>query len=313
MAAYPDYATYRDAGVYGTYPRKSMQNGDVSPLANGGAMPPRLAVNGNGHVASENGTIRGILRNKYDVGGAIRPSTIITSQDVDGSENGSDAASEHICPTSQRLRRVFKNCSSIVDRYMRPSVAELVSVTFSVFIVTMIESELSDRSVDTLPRITIISAVEGVCMLVFLLTFRRVHMNPAITLSQLFSASTSWRLCLIFLAMQLMGSIGGIFLYQAVKTEGPPAVAMIPYETATDWVRGAYRLVLCQTIAAFMVVLSHLIITGKRKKGDFAEVVGNPVGVIAAVMLMSFISLLHSTASWNPIRTLAASVAATVD
>lgn len=38
-----------------------------------------------------------------------------------------------------------------------------------------------------------------------------------------------------------------------------------------------------------MVVLSHLLITGKRKKGDFAETLGNPVGVIGAVMLMSFI------------------------
>lgn len=74
-----------------------------------------------------------------------------------------------------------------------------------------------------------------------------------------------------------------------MKTEGPPPVAVIPYETASAWVRGAYRLVLCQTITAFMVVLSHLLATGKRKKGDFAEVLGNPVGVIGAIMLMSFI------------------------
>lgn len=243
MAAYPDYASYRDANVYGTYPRKNVPNGDLSPLANGNGVPPRMSVNGNGYTASENGAIRGILRNKYDIGGAIRPSTLIPTHDVNANENESDAASEHLFTRSQRLHRVIHNCSSTIDRYLRPSIAEFVAVTFSVFVVTMIESELYDQNVDLLPRITIIAAVEGVCALVFLLTFRRsvadggdlykfkcdffrIHMNPAITLSQLFSASTSWRLCLIFLVMQLLGSIGGIFLYQVGR-----AKSSLPDET----------------------------------------------------------------------------------
>lgn len=185
MAAYPDYPSYRDAGVYGTYPRKPVQNGDVSPITNGVTIP-RLSVNGNGvngangginggangHTPSENGTIRGILRNKYDFGSTIRPTTILPTQD-ELSENGSDTPSEHLYNRSQRLRCAVKNCSVVFDRYLRPSVAEFVAVTFSVFFATMIENELFDRNVDLLPRICIVSTIEGICMLVFLLTFRR--------------------------------------------------------------------------------------------------------------------------------------------
>jgi hypothetical protein len=76
-------------------------------------------------------------------------------------------------PAASCYERMIDVCSHLVDIYIRPCVAEFLSVLLCVFIACTIEAALVDRHVPSLARPLIVCGIDALCVLIFVSTFRR--------------------------------------------------------------------------------------------------------------------------------------------
>ncbi|KAI6176836.1 Major intrinsic protein family and Aquaporin-like domain-containing protein [Aphelenchoides bicaudatus] len=133
-----------------------------------------------------------------------------------------------------------------------------------------------------------------------------VQLNPAITITQLFSMNTPWFMCLFLICVQFLGGFSGILLFYSVHTGLFPTLPALVIDTNGDFTSSVFELIICQAIGNFIVCISFLIVTQKVGTSSLyvARLVGNPFSVVSAVALSSFLSLLHSNISYNPMSAL---------
>ncbi|MFH4977589.1 hypothetical protein AB6A40_004298 [Gnathostoma spinigerum] len=203
-------------------------------------------------------------------------------------------------------------CGKCAERMLRPCVAEFLSVFFSIFVYNFIEEELLDRHVPFHYRIAMLSISDTILVLLFFTAFQTVHISPIITIAELFSLSSAWTMCILFLIIQIIASFGGFSVWMFVRSSTNTSNARILHDITTDWTTCAYRLVLSEFIGSLLVVMGHLIVSSKFSYGRtrLGQLNGSPLCIACGVFLSSYLSLLHSTVSWNPLIAFASSSAA---
>lgn len=318
MAAYPaenplnqmSHPSYRDYQVYGTYPRKtwnSQRDGDIQISAD-------EAIRSNGtNCVDHLRTVKGILRNKNE----YTPVSSVNHA-IDESVDTVDDDYRSDSPIGRR-KSALTFCVTVFGSYIRPLIAEFLSVLFAVFVVTLVEASLQEQRVSRVYTITVIATFEGICLFVCASTFQgisKVHINPAITLGSLFAGGTKPVLCFLYWIVQIIGATTGVFLYQVVTINGPPVLPSLLHSQSDLWLTSMYRLVLCQTISSAMLVMSYLnglcpfIAEGSSVDSCHESKLSQILGVSGAVTLTAFVSLLSSTGSWNPGRSTGTCLAA---
>ncbi|VDK81039.1 unnamed protein product [Onchocerca ochengi] len=211
---------------------------------------------------------------------------------------------------------------SCFGRVIRPCLAEFVAVFLSIFIGKVMESELSVHiTASSTERIILQALTDSVIMLVMIMAFQTVHLNPVITLAEFFALTTAWPMCCAMIIMQIFASVTAIAAF-AMFRFGDSELQMptiIPNVTI-DRVDATYHLILSQFIGTLLVVIIHLLITTRTGSGltALAQPGDSPLSVAAAVFVSSLLwreikkrptemkgllssNLLNSTVGWNPL------------
>uniref|UniRef100_A0AC34F0C0 Aquaporin n=1 Tax=Panagrolaimus sp. ES5 TaxID=591445 RepID=A0AC34F0C0_9BILA len=240
-------------------------------------------------IGPDGSPMRSILRNKnerdfYDVYDSY----------------GTTSSKIHLQPkeTSKQSK-----CRRFCTTILRPCVAEFLSVITSIVVFFHLESQLVQRHVVFFNKIVVLSITDAILYTVFLSTFRTVHINPVITVAQLFTLTTQWYLCLLFIALQILGSIAGACLFFFFNNGIFPSEPMIIQDLTQDWTKSVYEMILCQIIGTTIIIFSNLLVTKKvsQKTTSWRQLSRSPLPVCGAVGLASLLSLLHSNISWNPL------------
>jgi len=279
--------------IYGTYPRKSHAE---SLLRNS----PYSANN-----------VRGILRNKREYSPVNQTIPIYDAAPLN--ETLEDSLDTQPLKPQPLIR--FPNVKKCLENCIRPAVAELFSVLMAVFVVTVAENQMFMFAIHRVFRIGIVSALEAAMFSTFFAMFskqERIHINPVLSLTALFGGFiTPIRLLISWLA-QFVASIFGVFLYQMVSVDVSiqvPAVEATRITSDESAIFSAiYQIVLCQAFTSAILCLSFLMKFEAIESGKTA----NDPGLPFAVGTASFLSLLISSASWNPVRSLALLVVSSI-
>ncbi|KAE9554635.1 hypothetical protein FO519_002122 [Halicephalobus sp. NKZ332] len=272
--------TYQSA-YYGTYPGKRTELSHMMQSQDTELVP----LDGN-----SGSPMRSILRNKetparefYDI--------------YDPYGTGSSKTQSQ---TFSRSKSQGK-CRKFLERIVRPCVAEFISVVISVIVYFHIESQLLQRHVTFFNKIIILSVVDCILYTVFFATFQTVHINPSISIAQLFTLTTSWTLCILLIIVQFLAVGAGTVLFYFFNSQVFPNSPTIIQDLTQDWTKGVYEMVVCQAIGTTMVVISNLLSTKRcsHGKSSWRRLNRSPLCVSSAVGLASLLSLLHSNVSWN--------------
>ncbi|OZC11945.1 hypothetical protein X798_01126 [Onchocerca flexuosa] len=220
---------------------------------------------------------------------------------------------------------------SYFGRIIRPCLAEFVAVFLCILIGKVMESELSVHiTASSTERIILQALTDSVIVLVMIMAFQTVHLNPVITLAEFFALTTAWPMCCAMIIMQIFASVTAIAAF-AMFRSGDSELQMptiIPNITS-DRVDATYHLILSQFIGTLLVVIIHLLITTRTGSGltALAQPGDSPLSVAAAVFVSSLLwkkewksstqvnnqtssslhhanftySLLNSTVGWNPL------------
>ncbi|GMT36278.1 hypothetical protein PFISCL1PPCAC_27575 [Pristionchus fissidentatus] len=202
-------------------------------------------------------------------------------------------------------------CGLFLDGFLRPAVAEFLSVFTAVFLFLHVDAELSQRHIASVHRISILALVDAITTITFMSAFKTVHINPCITLAQLFSLSTSWFICGVLFLCQLAASTLAVAAHN-VSSATRPNLISYNHDVSNDSTVAIYRMIVCQLIGTLIVVIAHLLsaVTLSRRSGSFrlGAFKENPLCLFFAVGLSSLLNLLHSTMDWNPLVALAVSI-----
>ncbi|VDP12788.1 unnamed protein product [Onchocerca flexuosa] len=208
---------------------------------------------------------------------------------------------------------------SYFGRIIRPCLAEFVAVFLCILIGKVMESELSVHiTASSTERIILQALTDSVIVLVMIMAFQTVHLNPVITLAEFFALTTAWPMCCAMIIMQIFASVTAIAAF-AMFRSGDSELQMptiIPNITS-DRVDATYHLILSQFIGTLLVVIIHLLITTRTGSGltALAQPGDSPLSVAAAVFVSSLLwgeirkrpaemkgqHLLNSTVGWNPL------------
>uniref|UniRef100_A0A0N4Z4X1 Aquaporin n=1 Tax=Parastrongyloides trichosuri TaxID=131310 RepID=A0A0N4Z4X1_PARTI len=196
------------------------------------------------------------------------------------------------------------NCSAIIDRVIRPLVSEFISVTVLTFIYYHVNEELHDRYLQSLQRTILMSFLEALVMTGLLTIFQTVHMSPMISIAHLFALSTSWFICILMVVAQLGGTITGILLHYVTSNSLRILQPALVDNLKVEWKVVMIKLVICQFIGTMLIVMCNLIITYRYGRGAIfiGRIIRGPLCYLTSIFLASFLSLLHSTVSWNPLQ-----------
>uniref|UniRef100_A0A0K0DZG1 Aquaporin n=1 Tax=Strongyloides stercoralis TaxID=6248 RepID=A0A0K0DZG1_STRER len=211
-------------------------------------------------------------------------------------------------------KKYNSNCAAITDRIFRPMVSEFIAVTFITFIYYHINEELQDRYLQNLQKIILMSFVEALIMTCLLTIFQTVHMSPMISIAHLFALSTSWFICIIMIFTQFAGTITGILLYSVTSNSMKILQPALIDNLKVEWKIVMIKLVVCQFIGTMLIVMCNLIITYRYGRGAIfiGKIIRGPLCYFTSIFLASFLSLLHSTVSWNPLQAFSLSFLETV-
>uniref|UniRef100_A0A915C761 Uncharacterized protein n=1 Tax=Parascaris univalens TaxID=6257 RepID=A0A915C761_PARUN len=224
--------------------------------------------------------------------------------------NRSEFVTKPTLSTSYRCRMYSDDSSnspisriSCLECVLRPCIAEFFTVFFCLLVYKFVDAELLDRHVLFYNRILTLAVIDAITLLVFVTAFQTVQISPAITLAQLFSLSTAWPLCVMLLLMQLSASVMAIAIFALLRPSADVSSIQVLSDLDDDRTRVAFRLVLVQFIGSLMVVMSQLMTSTKFGVGLTAigRLSSSPLPIFAAVFLSSFLSLMLSTVSWNPL------------
>ncbi|KAI6188244.1 Aquaporin-1 [Aphelenchoides besseyi] len=284
----PRTADYDSRNLYGTYP------GKFSEFA--------LRNNADEFQMSTDGPVRGILRKNQH-----RPTIYLNG--YDHYSNGND-------PQMFAKKSEWLNCRLIVtakkeskwnavyDRLIRPCLAEVFVLCISVFIFKHVETQITERQITFFTRILLLSAVDAAIVGIFLTAFETVQINAVITVAQLFSFNTPWYLCILLVGMQLVGGACGTGLFYLAHTGMYPTLPKLVIDANDfDFTSSVTELIICQFVGTLVVCISFLMATQPvgTSRLYIARLVRSPLSVVSAVALSSFMSLLHSNISWNPV------------
>ncbi|CAD5217501.1 unnamed protein product [Bursaphelenchus okinawaensis] len=237
------------------------------------------------------GNLRSILRKQRDSQTSVRGYYDIYP------EVGMSLPRKPLPPRENKLLIFF-------NRVVRPCAAEYLAVFLSVYIFKHIETQLVDRQVQFFFRIVILSIIDAALIGIYLSSFETVQLNPAITLAQLFSLNTPWYLCILLFGMQFLGGLSGIGLFYLSHSGMFPALPKLVIDMDGDFNGSANELIVCQIAGTISVVISYMMAT--RPVGSqriyVSRLYTGAVGPVTAVGLSSFLSLLHSNISWNPVN-----------
>ncbi|KAK0396539.1 hypothetical protein QR680_001758 [Steinernema hermaphroditum] len=245
----------------------------------------------NGTARSERTPMRGILRNS-----TTRPSC-----------GSSDYAQ------TQYRSQATPRCS-FADAILRACTAEFISVLITVFISQHVEASVAEYHLSFLQRIAFLSLVDATVVLVFVSAFRTVHINPVITLAQMFATTTSWIMCIFLVFMQLLASIIAVSLYNYLHAIPAHSIAAIHQNVKADWIKSTYTFVLLQFCGTMMVIMSNLMITTRHgaRRIYVGFMTANPLCLYSSILIASFLSLSQASVHWNPLQSLAISIFFTI-
>ncbi|CEF71404.1 Major intrinsic protein family and Aquaporin-like domain-containing protein [Strongyloides ratti] len=206
--------------------------------------------------------------------------------------------------TTSLEKKYNSNCSAIIDRIIRPMVSEFIAVTFITFIYYHINEELQDRYLQNLQKIILMSFLEALIMTCLLTIFQTVHMSPMISIAHLFALSTSWFICIIMIFTQFAGTVAGILLYNVTSNSLDIIQPALIDNLKVEWKIVMIKLVVCQFVGTMLIVMCNLIITYRYGRGAIfiGKIIRGPLCYFTSIFLASFLSLLHSTVSWNPLQ-----------
>ncbi|GMT07147.1 hypothetical protein PENTCL1PPCAC_29321 [Pristionchus entomophagus] len=201
-------------------------------------------------------------------------------------------------------------CGLFLDGFLRPAISEFISVFTAVFLFLHVNTELNQRHIATVHRISILALVDAISTLTFMSAFKTVHLNPCITVAQLFSLSTSWFICGVLFLCQLAASTLAVAAHHVLSKSHPKVIAY-NHDVTNDSTLAIYNMIVVQMIGTLFVVVCHLLssVTLSRRSGSFrlGAFKENPLCLFCAVGLSSMLNLLHSTMDWNPLVALALS------
>ncbi|GMR60930.1 hypothetical protein PMAYCL1PPCAC_31125 [Pristionchus mayeri] len=202
-------------------------------------------------------------------------------------------------------------CGLFLDGFLRPAISEFLSVFTAVFLYLHVERELNARHIASVHRISILALVDSISTLTFMSAFKTVHLNPCITMAQLFSLSTSWFICGVLFLCQLGAATVAVAAHH-VLSRSPPKLVIPNHDVTSDTNIAIINMMFCQLIGTLFVVICHLLssVTLSRRSGSFrlGAFKENPLCLFCAVGLSSMLNLLHSTMDWNPLVALALSI-----
>ncbi|KAF8355243.1 hypothetical protein PRIPAC_96866 [Pristionchus pacificus] len=201
-------------------------------------------------------------------------------------------------------------CGLFLDGFLRPAISEFISVFTAIFLFLHVNSELNQRHIATVHRISILALVDAISTLTFMSAFKTVHLNPCITVAQLFSLSTSWFICGVLFLCQLAASTLAVAAHHLLTKDSPKLIAY-NHDVTNDQSVAIYKMIVCQLIGTLFVVICHLLssVTLSRRAGSFrlGAFKENPLCLFCAVGLSTMLNQLHSTMDWNPLTALASS------
>uniref|UniRef100_A0AC35TKR8 Aquaporin n=1 Tax=Rhabditophanes sp. KR3021 TaxID=114890 RepID=A0AC35TKR8_9BILA len=204
------------------------------------------------------------------------------------------------------LKKFQKNsqCTAIKDRIIMPIVAEFFSVLLYTFIYFHINDVLNERYLQALHKTILMSFLEAILMTAFLSAFQTVHMSPIISIAHLFSLNTSWFLCFMLVIIQLCATVVGALLHNFLSNTNQILRPALLENLNVEWRVSMIQLIVCQFIGSMLVVMSNLVITCKYGRGSIfvGRTIRGPLCFFTSIFLATFLSLLHSTVSWNPLQ-----------
>ncbi|KAI6235294.1 Aquaporin-1 [Aphelenchoides besseyi] len=289
----PRTADYDARNLYGTYP------GKFSDFA--------LRNNIDELQMSTDGPVRGILRKNQH-----RPAMYLNGYDYYSNNNDPQVIVKKVTAKKE------SKWSAVYDRLIRPCLAEVFVLCMAVFIYKHIETQITERQITFFTRILLLSAVDAAIVGIFLSAFETVQINPVITVAQLFSFNTPWYLCILLVGMQFVGGAFGTGLFyvneqftwfsntqfQLAHTGMYPTLPKLVIDANDfDFTSSVTELIICQFVGTLAVCISFLMATQPvgTSRLYVARLVRSPLSVVSAVALSSFMSLLHSNISWNPV------------
>uniref|UniRef100_A0A0K0EVJ6 G_PROTEIN_RECEP_F1_2 domain-containing protein n=1 Tax=Strongyloides venezuelensis TaxID=75913 RepID=A0A0K0EVJ6_STRVS len=206
--------------------------------------------------------------------------------------------------TTSLEKKYNSNCSAIIDRIIRPLVSEFIAVTLLTFIYYHVNDELQDRYLQNLQKIILMSFLEALGMTCFLTIFQTVHMSPMISIAHLFALSTSWFICGMMIVIQFAGTVSGILLYNVTSNSLRTLQPTLIDNLKMEWKVVVIKLVVCQFVGTMLIVMCNLIITYRYGRGSIfvGKIIRGPLCYFTSIFLATFLSLLHSTVSWNPLQ-----------
>ncbi|KAI1713610.1 major intrinsic protein [Ditylenchus destructor] len=206
--------------------------------------------------------------------------------------------------TTQKLK---STCAHI----FRPILAELVVVFLCTIIHLRVKQSLEIRFPNA-AKIILLSLTDGILVLSFVSVLRTVHINPVVTVANLFVTTSKWYLCPFILLSQLIGATVAVFLNSVVhnsetifdmESELRPLLAI-------DDLQAVCQVMFNQFLGTIPVILCHIHFTTLLNGVFRAEPsIFRVIGLSAAVSLNTFLGLLTSPLSWNsPLMTLALTI-----
>ncbi|MCP9261626.1 Aquaporin-1 [Dirofilaria immitis] len=206
---------------------------------------------------------------------------------------------------------------SCFNRIIHPCAAEFVAVFLCIFIGKVMESELSVHIISSnTERIILQALTDSVIMLVMVMAFKTVHLNPVITLAEFFALTTAWPMCCAMIIMQILASVIAVAAFSAFRSGNSELqMPIITPDITIDRVDATYHLILSQFIGTLLVVITHLLITTRIGSGltALARPGDSPLSVAAAVFVSSLLCLLNSTIGWNPLLAFALAIYGSIE
>uniref|UniRef100_A0A915Q2Y9 Aquaporin n=1 Tax=Setaria digitata TaxID=48799 RepID=A0A915Q2Y9_9BILA len=205
---------------------------------------------------------------------------------------------------------------SYFNRIIRPCAAEFVAVFLSIFIGKVMEEELVLHiTTSNTERIILQAFTDSVVVLAMLMAFQTVHLNPVITLAEFFALTTAWPMCCAMVIAQMVASVTAIASFAMIRLDNLELQMPTVHNIAMDRVGIMYHLILSQFIGTLLVIVTHLLVTGRTGSGltALARPKESPLSVVAAVFVSSLLCLLNSTVGWNPLLAFALASYGSID
>lgn len=141
------------------------------------------------------------------------------------------------------------NCS----HFWLSLLSECISCYLYVFIVCSTRISWTGAIIGHEPNLLAMSLSSGIAMMLLIFTFRTVHVNPALTISFLFTGRIPVIRALLYVLVHCLGSTAAIALLYSISIKGHAGALGLdnPHETLTSW-----QILIVEFVISFVVTMA---------------------------------------------------------